>query len=248
MSFNQARRTILVTGATSGIGLSCAQRLAAGGARLVLTGRDLATLALAVPDAEEAVRIEIDLARSDAGAAIAAELRGRTITLDGAVFAAGASAMRPLLMESPDTLEKLWRVNFMGTIGVAGALQKARLLKPGASLVFFSSASARTGGGGMVSYAATKGAIEAAVRALAVELAGQQIRVNAVAPGVVCTAMSDRHFAKLSADQKAALEKRHPLGFGQPEDVAAAVEFLLQEGSRWITGSVLVVDGGYSIA
>jgi NAD(P)-dependent dehydrogenase (short-subunit alcohol dehydrogenase family) len=248
MKWDMAGRTILLTGATSGIGLSCAEQLAAAGARLILTGRDPATLASTLPTQADAVRIEVDLAKADAPATLAAELKRQAIGLDGAVFAAGLSAMRPVMMESPETLEKMWRVNFVGAAGTVGVLQKARLLRPGASLVFISSASAAIGGAGMVSYVSTKGAIESAVRALAVELAPQRIRVNAVAPGVVVTPMSDRNFARLSPEQKVSLEKRHPLGFGQPEDIAAAVAFFLDESSRWITGSILAVDGGFSVA
>jgi NAD(P)-dependent dehydrogenase (short-subunit alcohol dehydrogenase family) len=248
MNSEMTGRTILVTGATSGIGRACAERLAAVGARLVLTGREAASLNAVLADAASTVRLEVDLAKPDAPSVIAAELKRLAVPLDGAVFAAGVSAMRPVMMESADTLEKMWRVNYAAAIGTAGALQKARLLRPGGSLVFFSSASAGSGGGGMVSYASTKGAIESAVRALAVELAAQRIRVNAVAPGVVVTPMSDRNLERLSADQRTALEKRHPLGFGQPDDVAAAVEFFLGQGSRWVTGAVLAVDGGFSVA
>jgi NAD(P)-dependent dehydrogenase (short-subunit alcohol dehydrogenase family) len=248
MNSEMTGRTILVTGATSGIGRACAERLAAVGARLVLTGREAATLNAVLADVDSTVRLEVDLAKPDAPSVIAAELKRLAVPLDGAVFAAGVSAMRPVMMESVDTLEKMWRVNYAAAIGTAGVLQKARLLRPGGSLVFFSSASAGSGGGGMVSYASTKGAIESAVRALAVELAPQRIRVNAVAPGVVVTPMSDRNLERLSADQRTALEKRHPLGFGQPDDVAAAVEFFLGQGSRWVTGAVLAVDGGFSVA
>jgi NAD(P)-dependent dehydrogenase (short-subunit alcohol dehydrogenase family) len=83
---------------------------------------------------------------------------------------------------------------------------------------------------------------------LAVELAALNIRVNAVAPGVVRTPMSEAFLSKLTADQLIALETRHPMGLGMPDDVAGPVLFLLSKEARWITGIVLPVDGGYAIA
>ena len=95
MSGELAGRTVLVTGATSGIGLSCACRLAKLGARLVLTGRNPDTLSGAVPEAVDAIRIEVDFAREDSGAFLASELRKQTVSLDGCVFGAGVNSMRP---------------------------------------------------------------------------------------------------------------------------------------------------------
>src|SRR4051812_1542389 len=111
MSPAPTRHTVLVTGGTSGIGFSCVRRLAAVGTRVVLTGREPATLAAAASGADDAVRIELDLAQQDAGLVLATELKRQAIALDGAVFAAGVNSIRPLLMESAATLDRVWRVN-----------------------------------------------------------------------------------------------------------------------------------------
>jgi NAD(P)-dependent dehydrogenase (short-subunit alcohol dehydrogenase family) len=122
------------------------------------------------------------------------------------------------------------------------------MVAKGGSVVLFSSAAARKAGAGAASYAASKGAIEAATYALALELASQRIRVNAVSAGVVRTPMSEGFLSKLTAEQLSALEARHPMGLGAPKDVVGPVMFLLSDQARWITGTVLPVDGGYSIA
>jgi NAD(P)-dependent dehydrogenase (short-subunit alcohol dehydrogenase family) len=97
-----------------------------------------------------------------------------------------------------------------------------------------------------VAYAASKGALNALTRSMAVELAREKIRVNTVAPGHVATEMSDRLREFLTPEKYAMIEAAHPLGLGTATDVAYAVAFLLADTGRWITGSTLVVDGGYT--
>jgi len=241
-------RTFLITGGSSGIGRACALRLASRGARLVLLGRDEGRLMTGFDPQTVASFLHCDLANPESLRAAVAGLGEKAATLHGCVLAAGANAFRPLALESSERMASLWQLNVSGSVGLIAAAVKGRLFRDGASIVLFSSAVARTGGAGLVSYSSTKGAIEAATRSMAAELARLMVRVNAVAPGVVRTPMTEQHFSKLSAEQIAALEARHPLGFGAPEDLAGAVEFLLSDDARWITGSILTVDGGFSVS
>jgi NAD(P)-dependent dehydrogenase (short-subunit alcohol dehydrogenase family) len=243
--FDFAGRTILITGASSGIGRACAQRLAAANAHIVAIGRNAATLQDLA--AGKAHTYAVDLADESAVKDMVARLKAEVGPLDGCVLSAGVHGLRPLMMESYKDLYRPWAVNVQGVLGVLALLVKNRLIAKGGSVVLFSSASARRGGAGMVSYAASKGAIEAATQALAAELVSQAIRVNAVAPGVVRTPMSEGFLKRLTPEQIATLEARHLMGFGTPEDVAGPVAFLLSQDARWITGIVLAVDGGYGI-
>jgi NAD(P)-dependent dehydrogenase (short-subunit alcohol dehydrogenase family) len=239
-------KKILLTGASSGIGRACALSLAAEGAHLVVLGRNEA--ALAELDLPEAHRYTVDLTDEAAVKKIVAGLKAEIGALDGCVLAAGLHTFRPLMMESFAEIYRPWSINAQSCLGLLALLLKSRLIVKGGSVVLFSSAAARMGAAGAMSYAASKGAIESATMTLAVELASQRIRVNAVSPGVVRTPMSEGFLGKLDPAQLAALEARHPMGFGTPEDVAGPVKFLLSSDARWITGVVLPVDGGYSIS
>lgn len=240
-------KRILITGASSGIGRSCALKLSEEGAELILVGRDQSTLAIA--GVEHRVRgFTADLSSESAVKETLGRIKKDVGPVDGLVLAAGLHVFRPLLMESYGDLARLFSVNVQGSLGVLALMLRNRLLARSSSVVFFSSAASSKGSPGAVAYAASKGALEASTRSLALELASQKIRVNAVAPGVVTTPMSEEMLGKLTTEQVDMLRARHPLGFGKPEDVAGAVMFLLSEEARWITGVVLPVDGGFRLA
>jgi len=241
-------RTVLVTGASAGLGLAIAQQLSRLGARVVLTSRDVDRLKQARSSLSPADhRIEpLDLANSDA---IAPWLRGvaeRNGRLDGVVHSAGRMITRPLRMLSAADWDSAMGVNVAAASALAKGFRQQGVRAEKGSIVFIASVTGLVGQAAQSLYGATKGALIAMTRALAVELARENIRVNCVAPAVIESGMSLQIKASVTPEQWQQIAAQHPLGLGRPEDVAHAVSFLLADTARWITGTTLVVDGGYT--
>lgn len=240
-------QNILISGGSAGIGLATAQRLAAEGAQIALLARDEARLqaALATLPGAGHVTVVCDVANEEAAASAVKSLKERWGTIHGAVMSAGGHSVRPLAVSKAANFEEMFRLNVLTATNVIRPVVRALPVGSG-SLVVLSSVAGLRGAPGAAAYAAAKGALLALVRSLAHELAPRGARINAVVPGVVATAMTERFLGSLPPAQKDAVVQRHPLGLGRPEDVAAAIAFLMSAESRWVTGTELVVDGGLS--
>jgi NAD(P)-dependent dehydrogenase (short-subunit alcohol dehydrogenase family) len=243
-----AGRHLLVTGASSGLGRAAATAFADAGGRLTLLGRDESRLqatltALAGDDHGATAAAFTDLeTTADLVKTIASD-RG---AIDGIFHSAGIELVRPMRMFKNDHAANLFEATLYGSLGIARAAASRGVLNDGASLVFMSSVAGLRGTAGMVAYSAAKAAVDGMVRSLACELAPRRIRVNSIAAGAVHTEMHERLAKTLGDAALGDYERRHLLGFGQPNDIANAAIFLLSDTSAWITGATLSVDGGYT--
>ncbi len=239
-------KTALVTGASRGIGHASALALAKAGARVIVHYGQSATEADAVVAEIRAAggtadAVGADLVSPDGAHLLAAAVRNLLGgKLDILVANAGVAKAATIEATTVADFDKLFAVNVRAPFFLVQQLLP--VLGEGASIVFTSSLAARTSVPGLSAYAATKGALSTLVTHFAAELGKRGIRVNAVAPGVIDTDMSN--FTRTEQGRATIFAMQVMQRIGQPDDVAAAVAFLASDESRWITGDTLQVDGG----
>ena len=246
--FSLTDKIILITGASSGIGRECAMLCSGMGASLVITGRDKKRLNdtfVKMGSSVSHLAISADITDGHQTEALIRSSVERFGRLDGIIHCAGISTTLPLNMVKEKKMDEFFHTNVMGAINLT-RLAVRHIPTNGGSIVFITSVMAVTGEAGKSLYSMTKGAMLAASRSLAIELAPRKIRVNCVSPGVVITPMSQKSVYSQSDEALEKIRALHPLGLGSPEDVAGAAVYLLSDAGRWVTGSNIIVDGGYT--
>ena len=244
--FSLEGKNILVTGSTSGIGRATAIECSKMGAKVIVTGRN-----------EERAKETIAMLSGEGHSSVVADLSSledidklvdEIPMLDGCVNNAGYNVLQLVSFIKREDMKSIFDVNAEAPIYLTHKLVKAKKLSKGASIVFTSSISARgVCSPGNSLYSATKAAMTAFMRNAAIDLASKKIRCNSVAPGMVETPLKDGK-SVVTDEQWEINRQLYPLGrFGQPEDVAHAIIYLLSDASSWVTGTEIVIDGGRSL-
>jgi 3-oxoacyl-[acyl-carrier protein] reductase len=240
-------KSALVTGASRGIGRAIAVDLVKHGADVALAGRDRAALeetVAACTAARPGVKCLVltgDVSEHSAVEGFVSQTMSEFGRVDFAVANAGQSVDSLLLRLKPETIDQLLSVNLKSAFYLCGAVAKPMMKQRSGSIVLMSSIVGIMGNAGQAAYSAAKAGLLGLTKSLAKELGSRNIRVNAVAPGLIETAMTE----KMPDEAREYLLKQAALGRpGKPEDVSGVVTFLCSEAAGYITGQTLVVDGG----
>ena len=242
--FSLEGRTALVTGASRGIGAATAVALDRAGARVGLVARNAQALAeVAGPLGHEPVVLPADLGDRDAPSTVARQALDALGSVDVLVNNAAIAARLPTVDIDADLVDELLAVNVRAPLLLIAALVPGMVERGGGSIVNLSSVSGVVGTPRRAAYAASKGALDAATRSLAMELGPSGIRVNSVAPGVVDTALWARNKAIPGVVED--IEAQTPLRrWATPEDIADVIVFLASDSARFVTGETICADGG----
>lgn len=243
--FSLVGKTILVTGASSGIGKETALRCAKMGGRVILTARNVDRLREVQNqlEGEGHKMIAADLTDSEQLLQLVQEVD----ELQGVVLAAGCMQTLPFAFGTTEKMKQTFDVNYFSTIELLRLLVKKKKIQQGASIVFVSSVAGveRFTVGNSI-YSASKAAIHAMMKTCARELAVKKVRVNSVNPGMVNTPLI--HNGAFSEEGLEKDMQNYPLKrYGEPEDIANGILYLLSDASSWVTGHALVIDGGVTI-
>lgn len=245
--FSLDSKTILITGASSGIGRACAVEISRMGvSECLLVGRNTESLQATADMMDSDCKVKL-LVGDLTGVETMREISESISCIDGVVFNAGINIMKPVQFYTEKYINEIFNINCFSPMLLVKNLLRNKKIKPGASLVFTSSISGFSNfsvGNGI--YSASKSALTAYMRSLALEVSGKGIRCNAVHPGRIETPLI--HKGYLSDDEHAADAATYPLKrYGRPEEVAYAIIYLLSDAAAWITGTSMVIDGGKSL-
>jgi len=244
--FSLSGRIVLVTGSTRGLGLAIAGGMAAAGAVVGINGRDTERVREIAKRTPNGFAAPFDITDLDVATAVIDDIVARHGRLDCLVNNAAVRDRRPLNEITPEDFRRLIETNLVSQYALSRVAVRHMAAGGGGRLLFISSMVGPQSFQGDPAYMASKGGLEALMRALAVELGGKGIAANAIAPGFFATGGNEPFFAQ---PRIAELARRIPLGrFGRPDELVGAAVFLASDAASYITGQVLTVDAGLSVA
>lgn len=248
--FSLKDKTILITGASSGIGRQCAIDCAKMGAQIALFGRNQSRLqeTLNLLEGEGHLYFSVDLSDSDLIVPMVADVVDKMGRIDGLVNCAGISGVFPLKLMTEERILYYIKTNVVSAMELTReCLKKKHFNQSGGSIVFLSSIMGLVGEKGKSLYGLTKGALVSAARALAVEYADRRVRINCISPGAIVTPINATLPYMADSERRMQLENQHLLGLGETSDISNGVIYLLSDAARWITGQNIIIDGGYTV-
>ena len=249
--FSLENKVIIITGASSGIGAQCAIDCSKMGAKVVLVARNEERLKQTLEQCEEPSRhiiLPLDLSSSDGLKETIKDVVAKVGKINGVLNCAGMSSVTPLKLVTDELLNQFFRTNVYSAINLSKEVTRVGNYdkEHGCSIIFFASIMGLCGDKCKTMYSATKGALIAAARSMACELAKNKIRVNVVSPGAIETPINAKLPHMADPELRKELEDKHLLGLGECSDIANACIYLLSDAAKWVTGQNLIVDGGYT--
>lgn len=247
-AFSLINEVALITGGGSGIGLAMAQAMHAAGARVVLAGRREAELAAAVKELGAGASLVVyDVMQLDAAPALVERVTREVGPITCLVNNAGINLKKPALETTSEEMEQMLRTHIFGAHALVRAVVPGMIERRHGSILFTASMASLFGIPLVIAYTAAKSAMVGLVRGYAVEFSPHNVRVNAIAPGWIDTAMSRKAFAG-DPNRKSKILSRTPMArLGAPDDLGWAAVYLTSPAAKFVTGVVLPVDGGVSI-
>lgn len=246
--FDLTGKNIIITGASSGIGRECAIACSKMGATVNIVGRNEYRLSetLKMLEGDKHQMVAFDVTDFNNIEKIVSSIVNSTGKVSGFIHSAGIQLTKPLRMTKSEDYENIFKVNVISAFEFSRVITKKKYCADSASIVFIASIMGVVGTSGMVAYGSSKSALINGVKTLALELAKRKIRFNAISSAIIKTSMAENMFSEMEAEQLRDINNKHPLGFGSPQDVANGCVYLLSDSSKWVTGTNLIVDGGYS--
>lgn len=242
-------KIILITGASGGIGSACAQEATKEGATVCLLGRNIEKMSLIIKDLPGEMNgiYETDLESDESIKNIIKLIYDKYGRIDGFIHSAGFEITKPIRKTERKDFINLFNINTVsGIICVKEILKVMKNNSTSTSFILISSIMSILGERGKIAYCASKSSFVSAVKALALEISEKGNRINSVSPGIVETELVSEMFKDFPEDMIERIHDMHPLGIGKPEDISGLCCFLLSDKARWITGSNVIIDGGYS--